>query len=115
MFTNVALEDDEVDSRSVAHIRDLADARRSHYVPVRLHCDTDEHLRRVVRPDRAERLKWVDAEAVRAYSASAPLIEIDYPAVLDIDVTRRSAAETAAQVLDHLDAIRQGRGTAQLR
>lgn len=105
VFTNVALEGDEVDLRSVTHVRELAQARRSHYVPVRLHCDSDEHLRRVVRPERAERLKWTNAEAVRAYSAGAPLIEIDHPSLLDLDVTDRSAEITAALVLDHVAAL----------
>lgn len=106
VFTNVALEGDAVDRRSVAHVRELAAARRSHYVPVRLHCDTEEHLRRVTQPDRAERMKWIDPGAVGTYSASAPLIEIDHPALLDIDVTRRAATDTAATVLGHVDTIR---------
>lgn len=106
VFTNVAVEGDEVDRRSVNHVRELASARRSHYVPVRLRCETDEHLRRVVAPDRAERMKWVDVDAVRNYSASADLIGIDHPALLDLDVTHRSATETAMAVLAHVDSIR---------
>lgn len=109
VFTNVALEGDEVDRRSVAHVRELATDRRSHYVPVRLRCGTDEHMRRVVLPDRAERMKWVDADAVRKYSESADLIEVDHPALLDLDVTRCSATESATGVLAHVDLLRAER------
>ena len=115
VFTNVALEGDAVDRRSVARVRELADARRSHYVPVRLHCDTDEHLRRVVRPDRIERMKWIDSDAVRDYSASAPLITVDHPALLDLDVTHRTANDTATAVLDHIDAFVGRPGTGPSR
>jgi len=110
VVTNVALEGDEADRRSVANVRELAHARRSHYVPVRLHCELDEHLRRVVRPDRAERMKWTDAGAVRSYSAGAPLIELPDPALLDLDITHLPADDAAAAILVHVEAIRSGRG-----
>lgn len=109
VFTNVAVEGDEVDRRSVTHVRQLATDRRSQYVPVRLRCGTDEHLRRVVQPDRAERMKWVDIDAVRKYSESADLIEIDHPALLDLDVTTRSATESATAVLAHVNSLRAAR------
>ncbi len=105
VFTNVALEGDPVDRRSVERVRRVAATRHSHYVPVRLACDIDEHLRRVVRPDRADRMKWQDADGVARYRARAELIEIDHPALLDLDVTHRSATDSALAVLEHLERL----------
>ncbi len=107
IFTNVALEGDPADLRSVDRVRALAAARGSRYLPVRLRCDADEHLRRVVQPDRTARNKWTDADAVRAYSSTADLISIDDPAPIDIDVTHRSPELTAALILDHLAAAHE--------
>lgn len=105
VFTNVALEGDEADRRSISRVEELADERGSVYVPVRLHCDGDEHLRRVVDPGRAERGKWRDADAVGRLAASAPLIEVHHPAVLDLDVTDRSPSAAARLILDHLQSL----------
>lgn len=105
VFTNVVLDGDPVDARTIGFVRELAAARGSRYVPVRLHCGLEEHLRRVVDPGRADRGKWQNADAVAAYVTSAPLIELDDPLLLDLDVTDRSAAETAQLVLAHLESI----------
>ncbi len=105
VFTNVALEGDEADRLSIGRVAELAEQRGSAYVPVRLHCDGEEHLRRVVDPGRAERNKWRDADAVRSFVASAPLIEVHHPSVLDLDVTDRSPSDTARVVLEHVRSV----------
>lgn len=110
VFTNVALEGDPAGARSTGRVRRLAAARRSHYVPVRLVCEIEEHLRRVADPARAERTKWRDAEAVRRQTVGADLIAIDHPSLLDLDVTHRSAHEAAVVVLGHVERVRSAGG-----
>jgi len=102
VFTNVSLEGHPLSSPSVDLVRGLAVARGSRYVPVRLTCDLDEHLRRVTDPERAARYKWRDADAVRRQVGEYDLVAIDDPALLELDVTDRSPAEAAAAILDHV-------------
>lgn len=107
VFTNVAVEGDEVDRRSIGHVRTLAEERGNEYVPVRLHCEIDEHLRRVVDPARAERGKWRNAQGVLRYVGSAPLIELDDPLLLDVDVTALTPPDTAMQIMEHVRRARR--------
>lgn len=107
VFTNVALEGHPLSSPSVGLVRDLAAARGSRYVPVRLTCALGEHLRRVTAPERAARQKWRDAAAVGRQVAAYDLVAIDDPALLDLDVTDLSASAAAADILDHLTQVRR--------
>lgn len=52
VFTNVMTEGVRADHETLERVRQLAESRNSHYVPVRLTCQIDELLRRVARPHR---------------------------------------------------------------
>jgi len=106
VFTNVMTEGVPADHETLDRVRQLAESRNSHYVPVRLTCQIDELLRRVARPDRATRQKWVDPEGVSTLVEGSELIRIAHPALLDIDVTHLEPPETAARILDHADGLR---------
>lgn len=103
VFTNVVFDEDAAGLRSVRRVRSLADARGSRYVPVRLACEVEENLRRVGNPDRADRNKWRNVDAVRRQMDSRDIIQIDHPSLLELDVTRRSPTESAGKILEHLD------------
>ncbi|QYG91005.1 hypothetical protein HC251_00195 [Iamia sp. SCSIO 61187] len=103
VFTNYVVE--EKPSPTLARLRALAEARRSTYVPVVLHCGPDELRRRVVGPDRAAHHKWTDPDGVMADVAGLTLVRPDSPHLLDLDVTHLTPPEAAARVLAHVRAV----------
>jgi hypothetical protein len=113
VFTNVALQDHPVNSNSVQLLRDLAAARRSLYVPVRLQCDRSEHLRRVVRPERAERNKLRDPDRVELQANEYELVHLDDPTLLDLDITQLSASDAATTILEHVQRCLEPAGRAE--
>jgi len=106
VFTNVMTEGVPADHETLDRVRQLAESRNSHYVPVRLTCQIDELLRRVARPDRPTRQKWVDPAGVSTFVEGSELIRIAHSALLDLDVTDLAPSETAARILDHADGLR---------
>ncbi|CAA9250042.1 MAG: hypothetical protein AVDCRST_MAG50-2559 [uncultured Acidimicrobiales bacterium] len=100
-FTNVLLAGDPEDQAAPARVAALADARDAAFVPVRLHCKVDELTRRAVSPQRNERLKWTDGEAVRAMAESRTLVDVAHPNTLDLDVTDVQPEVAARLVLEH--------------
>ena len=104
VFTNVLFAGDAGDEAAPERLAALAEARGGPFVPVRLHCDVDELARRVVSPERKDRLKWIDAEGVRAIARSRALIPLPYRHALDLDVTGVAPEVAARRILDHAAA-----------
>ena len=113
VFTNVLTAQEPRDRPIVDRLARLARRRGCPYLPVRLHCARDEVLRRVVSPDRQERLKWRDAVGVGRFVAARTLIDLvdvgtdeldvlDALDVLDLDVTTLSPDAAASGILDHV-------------
>lgn len=107
VFTHVLI-DDPADAELFARVEQIAAARSSRLVPVRLTCRVDELTRRVVDPDRTKRLKWRDPDGLRNYVATRPLLRVDHAELLELDVTDLTAAEAAAAVFDHLSSVTAG-------
>ena len=105
VFTNVLIAGEAIDESLVTQLRDMASQRGSVFVPVRLHCDADELARRIVSPERRERMKWVDAEGLRAFLARVELIDVDDERLLDLDVTNLAPDAAADAILDHLATL----------
>jgi hypothetical protein len=102
VFTNY-WQDTESHAVALAHLEELAAKRGNLLVPVMLTVDRDELLRRVVRPDRAARLKLVDPEgALRCLDEQ--LLTPTTPASLTLDITDLSPTEAADRILDHTRA-----------
>ncbi len=98
VFTNSAMVGQASGMRSLARVRRLAVARDSTYVPVVLHCDRDELLRRVPNDDRRAHGKWVVADQVAAHVAAHRVVEPDDP-------TDAPPPSSAGAILEHLAAI----------
>lgn len=105
VFTNSAMVGQASGMRSLARVRRLAAARNSTYVPVVLHCDRDELLRRVPNDDRRDHGKWIVADQVAAHVDAHRVFEPDDPFVLRLDTTHAPPSESAHAILEHLDAI----------
>jgi hypothetical protein len=102
VFTNELTEDaDGSNLMLYSQIFKVAQARGARFVPVRLQCDLEEHLSRVVRPERRERMKDVDPDEARDKHANHKLFMPDHANTLTLDVTGLTPQVAARTVLDH--------------
>ena len=109
VFTMELRESDPRDHKGFADLVNLAAARQSLFIPIRLVCDVEELCRRVVNPARAERLKALSAENARRKSAEDAVLHPHHPNLRTIDVTAKSPAEAADIILQEIDLIRAAR------
>ena len=104
VFTNVLIAGS--DEPFVDRLAEIADRRGNAFIPVRLHCSTDELARRIVNPERAERLKWIDPEGLRSYVTTHQLVTIDqHPHALELDVTNLKPNDAAQTILGHIARV----------
>jgi hypothetical protein len=104
IFTHVLI-DHPGDAATYARIENVARARGSDFVPVTLTCDLDQLTQRMTRPERKDRLKWVDGAALREFVASKELLSVEHPNALEIDTTAMTEDEVAEAVLAHVNSV----------
>ncbi|NDB85447.1 MAG: hypothetical protein EB127_22500 [Alphaproteobacteria bacterium] len=97
------LYEDEGDRDCYEQVQNMAEARGSLFVPVRLLIDQDEHLRRVVNPNRRDRWKSMDPQDV--YDET-PLLSISHPNLFSLNVSNLSPAEAAEAIMNHIKELR---------
>lgn len=106
IFTNELIDDPKGSSQSLyTDILEVASLRSSRFVPVRLLCDPEEHLRRVSRPERRERMKSVSLEDARQ-KQGLQLFSPPHPNTLTLDVTPLSPSEAARRILEHAEVVK---------
>jgi hypothetical protein len=95
---------DALGSSVCAEYAATAAARGCRLVPVVLHCEEVENLRRVVLSDRATVGKLVDFDLVRKIRRDGPPVHrfVGNGASLELDVTEFSVEEAAKEVLRHV-------------
>lgn len=96
------LYEDEGDKRLFEQVKQMAATRGSVFVPVRLSLEKEEHLKRVTQPERRARWKSIDPQDV--YDQT-PLLQINDPNLLELDVTRLPAQEAAELILEHINKV----------
>jgi hypothetical protein len=101
IFTD-ALSDDDYDTRQFEAYRELARRRNARLVAVVLDCAQEENLRRLVLPDRTERLKLVNPEILSGLRAKHLLLRAKDCELVGLDVTTLSAEEAAAEIAGRL-------------
>ncbi|MBX9831310.1 hypothetical protein K2X40_05105 [Candidatus Babeliales bacterium] len=101
VLTNELLE---TDSGLYERVMEIADARESLFVPVKLTIVKAEHIKRVTSPGRAERFKSTSTEDARL---DQQLISISHPHLLELDVTNLTAQEAAEKILTHTEKIQK--------
>jgi hypothetical protein len=101
VFTNV-VEDDDAGEAQYASIRSLAERRGSLFLSVMLHCDLEEQIRRIDRPDRIARLKGSHPESYRWYTHNTALFQPPPDELLHIDTTRIEPTENAKVIYEEL-------------
>ncbi|WP_421725813.1 AAA family ATPase [Bauldia sp.] len=97
VFTHVAL--DHPDDIAVYHaIRRTAERRDARFLPVRLTCDLDELIRRIAMPERRALLKDISPANARE-DYQKPLLALDEPDAVDLDITRIDPTEAANRIV----------------
>jgi adenylate kinase family enzyme len=104
VLTNVLLDDDG-DRALFEQVRELAAQRASLFVPVVLHCEKREHLKRVAAPGRAEHYKDAQPSSLEKLMQEQPILPIVHPHLLALDTTSLSPQEAANTILSHIDHI----------
>jgi hypothetical protein len=102
VFTNYLDHGSPEDHRLYQRVRQVANARRSRFVPVRLVCEPDELCLRVASPERSGRLKLVDPVTVRQLAMTRRLLQPDDDDVTTLDTTCSAAEGSAAVILDRV-------------
>ena len=106
VFTIELIEGKPDEDKAFDDLAELAIARESLFVPIRLTCDVDELCRRVASPGRTEMLKAISPEAAREKAAMAEVLKPEHPNLRTIDVTRKSPLESVEAVLNEIKAIK---------
>ena len=105
IFTNGLIEGDEESQGLYANIASLAAHRGSLFVPVRLQCEVEELTRRIVRPERRERMKEVSVEGARERFATQEVFKPDHPNTLTLDTTQLQPHQSAEAILEHIAGL----------
>ncbi len=100
VLTNQLTEQTIRDRAWFFEIAGHTEKRGSRFLPVRLLCSEEELRRRIVMPDRAQRLKMTDPDGVSRYCQEDEVLKPDYPALMELDVTDIPASEAAKIILE---------------
>jgi hypothetical protein len=106
IFTMELRQNNPADHFSFVELKKLARARGSLFVPFRLVCDVEELCRRVVSPERAERLKEISPERARKKSAEDMVLNPIHPNLRTIDLTDKSPNGGIASIIKEISLIR---------
>ena len=106
IFTLELRESDPNAHRAFLDLQELAAARRSLLVPVRLLCDVEELCRRVSDPARAERLKEVSPDNARKKCAEHAVLNPEHENVRTVDVTAKSPDEVVDVIVREMELMR---------
>lgn len=98
ILTN-CLYEDEGDRRLYTQVKQMAAHRDSIFIPVKLSITDEEHLRRVTQPDR--RLRWKSIDHREVYDQK-PLLKIEDPHLLELDVSNLSPQVAAEKIFTHI-------------
>lgn len=99
IFTNF-LVNEEGDREWAVRLEQVANARGSRFVPVRMDCSLDQLLVRVTRPDRNDRMKMIDPDWIRENYDPSQLLDLEHPNLIRVDTTDTPPDETARQILE---------------
>jgi hypothetical protein len=102
IFTNELIEELHGDHHLFDRVAKLVQDRQAAFLPVRLLINPEELARRVVSPERALMHKSVNVSEALEHSQTEALLKPTAYEYFDLDVTERSAADAAGEILRHL-------------
>ena len=92
-----------LDRRWYEDVALLATKRQALFVPVHLHCEPEEHDRRLTLPERAVRRSVTSTDRTRENRRTYELLRIDHPNRLELDTTQLSPIQAAQAILTHVE------------
>lgn len=90
--------------RALGLMRDLAETRAAHYVPVWLTCHTEELARRMTLPERRQRAKMRDPDRLRDLLSERGVMPAP-PYAMHIDTASLSPADAALLIAAHAGTL----------
>ena len=90
------------DRKLYEQVKNMAEARGSLFVPVRLLITKEEHLKRLTRSERRERWKSIDPQDAED---NGPLLSISYPNFLELEVSNLSSKDAATSIINHVKKL----------
>jgi hypothetical protein len=99
IFTNGLVQGDAESESLYQNVLETVKARAAQFVPVRLLCDPAEHGRRIVQPQRRERMKTINVDEVEIFKGRE-LYHPDHPNTFTLDVTHLSPVQAAEGILE---------------
>ena len=105
VFTYCGFEEDPGDRRSYDLMRSVAEKRGALFVPVRLLCSEDELVRRIVMPERRERLKSTDPDEAMAERRTLTILDSGHQNQLTLDISALPAIESARAIEHHIETV----------
>jgi hypothetical protein len=104
IFTNDLI--DRPEERSYVHrLAQLADRRKSIFVPVRLLCEVEELCLRIVSPERKALMKSIDAKWVRRRVSTEEVLDPGLSNTITLDITSMQPEDTADRILAHVATV----------
>lgn len=113
IFTMELRESNTADHVGFIELKSLAQGRGSLFVPIRLVCEVEELCRRVVSPERAERLKSISPELARKKCEEDKVLTPRHRNLRTIDVTARSPSGSVAAIIKEVSLIRAARRSSR--
>ena len=100
VLTNFLVDENEDDCIWFQTVQKGAEKRGAAFIPVRMHISLEENEKRIVQPDRKERMKDINPASPKRNSELS-ILTIDHPNLLNLDVTEMTAKDAAKCILDH--------------
>ena len=105
IFTNALNEGDPLDLKLYQKVIEVAQQRKSLFVPVRLLCDLPTLQSRIVNQDRHERMKMTDSEGIANLYNTRTILNPNHPHQFELDVTLLQPSEAANVILAHVASL----------
>ena len=106
ILTHAGYEDDPGDRKIYDAIVATARRRDAVFVPVRLLCNEAELVQRVASPERATRLKSMNAEMAAREARTRAVLETNHPNAMSLDISKIGPRESARLILAHIGRCR---------
>lgn len=105
IFTNELVKDNPEDLYYYNTIKQVADARKSIFIPVRLICSGEELMRRVSSNERIKMFKSINAERALYQANTQEVFQPEHENTIVLDVSNLEPEQAAKVLLDKISQI----------
>ncbi len=101
VFTNALVNEDPDDLDIYKSVKNTAETREACLVPIRLTCEIEKNMQRIISPDRKKHMKELSPELAREIRKNHSILETRHSNELTLDVSDLTAKDAAKTILDH--------------